>query len=235
MAEVVDEGKIVSPGEQWYIPHFAVRHPQKQKLRVVFDCKAPYNGTSLNDHLLQGPDMMNSLVGILCRFRKESIAISCDIQKMLYNFHVSPKDRDYLRFLWHNANGQPQTYCMKVHLFGAKSSPAVATYGLRKIAQNHGILTEEASSFINRDFYVDDGITSVASENEAINLIASARAICAKGNLRLHKFFRTVQKFCPLYQNLRDRSRTRIYLPTRFRNKEPSVYNGAWKRTRSNS
>lgn len=188
LAEPVDLMNAAKQGEQWYIPHFAVRHPQKQKLRVVFDCKAQFEGTALNDHLLQGPDMMNSLVGILCRFRKETIAISCDIQKMFYNFLVDPVDRDFLRFLWHDKDGQLQTYRMKVHLFGARSSPAVATYGLRKIAQDHSNVSTQAAAFIRRDFYVDDGVTSVASEQEAIDLIKAARTICGKGNLRLHKF-----------------------------------------------
>ncbi|XP_067934182.1 uncharacterized protein [Watersipora subatra] len=188
MAELVEDTASAKSGEQWYIPHFAVKHPQKQKLRVVFDCKAAYNQTSLNDHLLQGPDMMNSLVGLLCRFRKESIAISCDIQKMFYNFLVNPEDRDYLRFLWQDKDGNSQTYRMKVHIFGAKSSPAVATYGLRRIAHDYKEISEKAALFIERDFYVDDGITSVTTEREAIELIDSARKICDKGNLRLHKF-----------------------------------------------
>ena len=188
LAEPVIEPETSKACECWYIPHFAVRHPQKQKLRVVFDCKASYCNTSLNDHLLQGPDLMNSLVGILCRFRKESIALSCDIQKMFYNFLVHPTDRDYLRFLWHDNQDQMQIYRMKVHLFGAKSSPAVATYGLRKIASDYQNMSTEAANFIRRDFYVDDGLTSVHSEDEAIGLINSSREICSKGNLRLHKF-----------------------------------------------
>ncbi|XP_067944858.1 uncharacterized protein [Watersipora subatra] len=187
LAEPVQE-EDAKPGERWYLPHFAVKHPQKQKLRVVFDCKAVYKGTSLNDHLLPGPDLMNSLFGILCRFRREQVAISCDIQKMFYNFLVAPNDRDYLRFLWYNEEGQPKTYIMKVHLFGAKSSPAVATYGLRKIATDHSSISKRAAAFINRNFYVDDGITSVASETEAVSLIAESREICKKGNMRLHKF-----------------------------------------------
>lgn len=187
LAELVYETDVKT-GEQWYIPHFAVTHPQKQKLRVVFDCKASYNGTSLNDHLLQGPDLMNSLFGILCRFRRELIAVSCDIQKMFYNFLVPPNDRDYLRFLWYDRDGHPQTYRMKVHLFGAKSSPAVATYGLRKLAKDNSYISKKAAAFINCDFYVDDGITSVATEKEAISLICSSRAICKRGNMRLHKF-----------------------------------------------
>ncbi len=40
-------------GRLWYIPHHGVYHPKKQKIRVVFDCGASYQGTSLNEHLLQ--------------------------------------------------------------------------------------------------------------------------------------------------------------------------------------
>lgn len=49
----------------WYIPQHGVYHPQKGKLRVVFDCAASYKGTSLNSQLLQGPDLTNSLIGVL--------------------------------------------------------------------------------------------------------------------------------------------------------------------------
>lgn len=67
-------------GEQLYIPHHGIYHPRKPtKLRVVFDCSAKHNGTSLNNHLLQGPDLINNLTGILLRFRQHPIALMCDI------------------------------------------------------------------------------------------------------------------------------------------------------------
>lgn len=57
--EVKEEGK---EGEKWYIPHHSVYHSKKpEKLRVVFDCSARFKGTSLNDYLLPGPDLMNSM------------------------------------------------------------------------------------------------------------------------------------------------------------------------------
>jgi len=65
----------------WYIPHHAVYHPKKpNKIRVVFDCAAEYENDSLNKHLLQGPDLTNNLVGVLCRFRQEGVAFMCDIE-----------------------------------------------------------------------------------------------------------------------------------------------------------
>ena len=58
--------------DTWYLPHHPVFHPQKpDKVRVVFDCSAKYRGSSLNDQLLQGPDLTNTLVGVLTRFRQE--------------------------------------------------------------------------------------------------------------------------------------------------------------------
>ena len=45
----------------------------------------------------------------------------------------------------------------------------------------------DAASFIRENFYVDDGFKSTATASEAINLIKSSKAICAKAGLHLHK------------------------------------------------
>ncbi|XP_067939956.1 uncharacterized protein [Watersipora subatra] len=186
--EVLSSGEKIRTGEVWYIPHFAVVHPKKNKIRVVFDCSAKFDGTSLNDHLLQGPDLFNNMLGILLRFREEPVAIACDVERMFYNFQVNADDRNYLRFLWFGNSGEIKQYRMTVHLFGATSSPAVATYGLQTLAESHKKTYPTASQFIQKNFYVDDGITSVPTVEEALELIESSRKLCQKGNLRLHKF-----------------------------------------------
>lgn len=66
----------------WYIPHHGVYHPKKKKIRVVFDCTASYKGVSLNEELLQGPDLTNTLIGVLQRFREEPVAMMADIESM---------------------------------------------------------------------------------------------------------------------------------------------------------
>lgn len=87
-------------GRVWYIPHHGVYHPRKGKLRVVFDCGASFNGTSLNAELLQGPDLTNPLIGVLLRFCLEPITLMTDIQAMFHQVKVSEEDEDFLRFLW---------------------------------------------------------------------------------------------------------------------------------------
>ncbi len=166
----------------WYIPHHGVYHPQKPgQIRVVFDCSAKYHGTSLNEHLLSGPELTNTLIGVLCRFRKGPVAIMCDIERMFHQFHVKPEDQDYLRFLWWekgDLESQPQVYRMREHLFGAASSPGCANYGLKHLAaQGRGNFSETSVRFIERNFYVDDGLTSVSSASEAIQLSQEAREL----------------------------------------------------------
>ena len=60
----------------WYLPHHSVLDPNKpDKIRVMFDCMANHQGTSLNNQLLQGPDLTNNLIGILTHFEQEPVTI----------------------------------------------------------------------------------------------------------------------------------------------------------------
>ena len=115
------------------MPIFGVYHPQKpDKIRVVFDSNAQYHNILLNDVVLTGPDLNNSLIGVLLRYRKEKIAITADIEQMFYSFKVKEDHRNYLRFLWHKDNCKEIIdNRMTVHVFGNSPPPAVAIYGLR--------------------------------------------------------------------------------------------------------
>ena len=177
-------------GATWYIPHHGVVQPNK--LRVVFDGSAQYRNHSLNSHLLTGPDLTNKLTGVLCRFRLENIAFICDIQEMFHQFKVNEEDRDYLRFLWWkggNLEEDPSAYRMTVHLFGAGSSPGCANFGLRQLAtDNAAEFGEDVKNFIHGDFYVDDGLKSMSTAQEVIQLITRTKLLCEKGGLHMHKF-----------------------------------------------
>ena len=77
---------------------------------------------------------------------------------------------------------------MRVHLFGAVSSPGCPNFGLKRAADDgEKEYGEQAAEFIRRDFYVDDGLTSVLTADQAITLVKASQGICAKAGLRLHK------------------------------------------------
>lgn len=147
-----------------------------------------YSLNSLNNHLLSGPDLLNNLTGVLLRFRQQYIALICDIEQMFHQFHVYEA---YLRFLWWrdgDLRAAPQEFRMKVHLFGSASSPGCANYGLKQLAKDNESLFPLGSQFIMKDLYVDDGVTSIATTDNAILLAKESQELCAMGGLRLHKF-----------------------------------------------
>ncbi|XP_052792080.1 uncharacterized protein LOC128226231 [Mya arenaria] len=144
MGKVIDSGAAeVAPcaiqQECWYLPLFGVYNPNKPgQIRGVFDSSAVYQNISLNSVLMSGPDMINSLLGILLRFRRDEVAVSADVEQMFYRFRVTHEHRDFLRFLWYRDNDPDKElieYRMCVHIFGNCASPSVATYGLRKAVQ----------------------------------------------------------------------------------------------------
>ena len=61
-------------GKVWFLPHFDIYHPKKpDQIRIVFDCSAVFDNQSLYKLLLQGPDMMNALIGVLSDFGKKKL------------------------------------------------------------------------------------------------------------------------------------------------------------------
>ncbi len=185
-------------GKVWYIPHHGVFHPKKGSLRVVFDCGATYKGTSLNSQLLQGPNLTNSLVGVLLKFRQEPVAFMADIEAMFHQVKVAVEDVDFLRFLWWpggESTKEPITFKMTVHLFGAVSSPSCSCYALKQTAKdNEADFPSEVIETVNNNFYVDDCLKSVPSEEVAISMVKNLTSLCQKGGFRLTKWISNSRK-----------------------------------------
>ena len=163
----------------------------RDKIRVVWDSASENKGVSLNKLLLPGPDLTNSLLGVLLRFRQNPVAVIADIEQMFHSFRVKVEHRDFLRFLWFKDNhpdGAITEYRMKVHLFGNTSSPAIANFGLRKTAElGEPEFGSDAKAVVHNNFYVDDGLISAPDPQSAIDLLKRTQSLLATANLRLHK------------------------------------------------
>ena len=76
---------------------------------------------------------------------------------------------------------------MAVHLFGAISSPGCANFGLKKAADDgREEFGSAAADFIYYD--VDDGLPSLPTVHETLELLVKTQQICGKHGIRLHKF-----------------------------------------------
>ncbi|XP_043195315.1 uncharacterized protein LOC122366790 [Amphibalanus amphitrite] len=193
-AERVKNEQIdMAEGRTWYIPHHGVYHPMKpEKIRVVYDCSATYQGMSLNSRLLQGPNLTSSLLGVLLRFREGPVAVMADIEKMFYQVRVPEDDRSLLRFLWWpngDTERELEVYQMNVHLFGAISSPSCANFALRRTAQDFGDKFDaDVIDSIQRSFYVDDFMKTGSTADEVLRIARGVRDCCALGGFRLTSF-----------------------------------------------
>ena len=176
----------------WYLPHHAVWHPRKpHEPRVVFDCASKSKGISLNSQLLQGPENTSLLMGVILRFRVNSVAVAADIKRMFHQVFVSPEDRGALCYLWWpdgDLTKDPKTFQMLVHIFGATSSPSICGYALRRTAvDNREGFSSETIDAVMRDFYVDDLLKSFETTSHAVEITKELQELLAKGGFQLTK------------------------------------------------
>ncbi|XP_003370618.1 putative integrase core domain protein [Trichinella spiralis] len=151
----------------WFLPHFAVFHPDKaDKCRRVLDAAARNGGVSLNSLLNTGPNLITSLLGVLVRFRCGRIAVNADVKEMFSQVAVPPADSDMLAFLWTSSvDREPDVYVNQRHVFGATCSPAVANFALREAVKRKDAAIAQ---IVNEAFYMDDLYWSDDNEDVVI-------------------------------------------------------------------
>lgn len=184
------DGTEVQSSVSWYLPHFAVENLNKPgKRRLVFDAANRSHGVCLNDQILEGPDLLLSLQGILFRFRERSIAVTADIQEMFLRVKIRPEDQPAQQFLWREDRTEPpRLYKMTSMIFGAASSPflahSVRDYNARAHAQSH----HRALRAITKSHYMDDLVDSYDTEEEARCTIQELRAVHAVAGFTLRSW-----------------------------------------------
>ena len=115
-----------------------------------------------------------------------------DIEAMYHQVRVPEEDTDLLRFLWWpegDLSLEMVEYKMVVHLFGATSSASCANFALRKTAEdNRPRFSPEVLKTVLNNFYVDDCLKAVSSEDEAVTLKTNLTDLCASGGFKLSKW-----------------------------------------------
>ncbi|XP_011860374.1 PREDICTED: uncharacterized protein LOC105557673 [Vollenhovia emeryi] len=175
-----------------YLPHHGVVRESSTttKLRVVFDASAKTtSGISLNDTLMVGANLQDNIIDIVMRFRLPAIAITADLKKMYRQILLHSSDRDYQRILWRFSSSDPiSEYRLNTVTYGEACAPFLAVRCVRQLAESEADQFSEASKVLLSDLYVDDIITRVENENQAIELISQLEALLNKGGFEPHKW-----------------------------------------------
>ncbi|CAH0404948.1 unnamed protein product [Chilo suppressalis] len=171
----------------WYLAHFGVQNPNKPgKLRLVFDEAGRVDNICLNDYLITGPDLYNSLFGIMLRFRENKIAIIADIKDMFLRIKVRKEDQNVCRFLWQESTDSPIKHCvMQSLIFGATCSPFIAQFIKNKNALKYEDSFPDAVKIILNNHYMDDCLYTVNNEQMAIKLVHEITSIHNSGGFEI--------------------------------------------------
>ena len=179
-------------GPKWFLPHFPVVRPDKAttKTRVVFDASAKYQDVSLNDQINQGPKLQRDLFDVLLRFRKNPVAVVCDIEEMYLQIQLAPQDRAYHRFLWRNLDETqpPQEYEFSRVVFGVNASPFLAQFVAQQNAEAHKSEFPLASETVFKSTYMDDSMTSVPNKEIGCELYRQLSALWGVAGMHARKW-----------------------------------------------
>ncbi|XP_021958928.1 uncharacterized protein LOC110854790 [Folsomia candida] len=179
-------------GSTCYIPHqFIIKESSSTtKFRVVFDASAKKsNGKSLNEEMLVGPTIQDSLVDILIRFRLHKVAITADIEKMYRQILVSPKDTDLQRILWRDDPSKPiKNFRLRTVTCGTAGAPYLATRTLKELGIRNQRKFPIASEVIIRDFYMDDLMSGEPDVKQALETQHQLLELMNDGSLCLRKW-----------------------------------------------
>ena len=95
------------------------------------------------------------------------------------------RDRPALSLLWRDMkqNRPPDTYEMRKAVFGAKRSPAIASFALQTVIKNCSAskLSPGEAAEVSRQFYMDDFVTSEESTESAKALLHTVVELVAEG------------------------------------------------------
>lgn len=171
------------PQDVWYLSHFPVCNSERvtTKTRIVFDASAKFQGTSLNDQLLPGPKLQNSLFDVLLRFSCFYVAVACDVSEMYLQIRIPP-DRSKFRFLWRNlqVDRKPEVYEFEWVVFGDASAPFRARYVSQKNSRFHQEEFPLAAATVIKSTYMDDSLDSVRDNQTALQLVQEPQDLWAK-------------------------------------------------------
>ena len=165
----------------FHLPHRGIH--RSGKLRVVFDGSASDGaGTSLNDHLDSGENLLRRLSAVILSFRANAVGCQADTRSAFHQIALEEHERRFVQFLW-----QGQHLRFRRVPFGITCSPYMLlrtiSCHVRKYASVYPALTQKVESSL----YMDDLCPSFITREEAAAGMKLISEIFSDAKMELHK------------------------------------------------
>ncbi|XP_047245689.1 uncharacterized protein LOC124882978 [Girardinichthys multiradiatus] len=176
-------------GPVWYVNHQVAPNPHSvtTPVRLVWDSSQRFEGQSINDILLKGPDVLNLIRAVLLRFRRGVHAALGDIKKIYNSVWLEDLERHLHRFLWRDSPREEisEFTIARVNI-GDRPAGCIAQIAMRETAKPPMFdCCVEEQRILEEDCYVDDILTSDNNPELLQNHIKKVEEILQAGGFFL--------------------------------------------------
>lgn len=163
---------------------------ESTKVRIVNDASSKdINGLSLNDVIMNPPNILPKTTEVLLQFRMDRFVFVFDIEKFYNSVLLGPSSQKYCRFLFRpfGTKLEPTIYRFNCNIFGEKAAgfrtDAVLRLHTEKFRENF----PDAVKVITERRFVDDGNAGAKSESDLRELFNDVELILQTGGFQISK------------------------------------------------
>lgn len=155
----------------------------------VFASAKTSSGRSLNEILMVGPTIQESLIIRLMKWRIHRFALRGDITKMYRQTKVYEENIDYQRMVFRFNRTDPiEDFGLNTLTFGTASAPYLATRTLKQVAIDGERKYPVGSKVTKEDFHVDDLLTGADTVEKVKNIWKEVREMLSEAKFPMRKW-----------------------------------------------
>ncbi|XP_015123896.1 uncharacterized protein LOC107045986 [Diachasma alloeum] len=143
-----------------YLSHHAFlrKDSTTSPIRLVFNASnRTTNGSTLNDHLHVGPQLLPDLMDVILKWRMHTLralrALRADIEKMFRQILMTPEERHLQRILWQPPGSKEvKSYDLQTVTHGTAPAPYLANRTLKELTADERGRFLRAAAILENDF-----------------------------------------------------------------------------------
>ena len=130
------------------------------------------------------------LFDLLLSFRRNPVALVCDIKEMYLQIEIEPKDRPLFPILWRGikTDQDPEEYEFSRVVFGKNSAPMEAQFVTQENARRHGAAYPLAADTVLKSTYIDDSLDSVENDDAGVELYHQLKVLWEKAGMHARRW-----------------------------------------------